>query len=54
MRVIFYDHTDKLRHGNAEPTESLLRAAGPERRRDPARARDAATHGMIGAPRSRR
>ena len=24
MRVIFYDHTDKLRHGNTEPTPSLL------------------------------
>ena len=23
MRVIFYDHTDKLRHGNVEPTDSL-------------------------------
>jgi len=23
MRVIFYDHTDKLRHGNVEPTNSL-------------------------------
>ncbi len=23
MRVIFYDHTDKLRHGNTEPTDSL-------------------------------
>ena len=23
MRVIFYDHTDKLRHGNTEPTASL-------------------------------
>ena len=23
MRVIYYDHTDKLRHGNTEPTESL-------------------------------
>ena len=23
MRVVFYDHTDKLRHGNTEPTESL-------------------------------
>ncbi len=23
MRVIFYDHTDKLRHGNVEPTETL-------------------------------
>ena len=23
MRVIYYDHTDKLRHGNVEPTDSL-------------------------------
>ncbi len=23
MRVIFYDHTDRLRHGNTEPVESL-------------------------------
>ena len=23
MRVIFFDHTDKLRHGNAEPMASL-------------------------------
>ncbi len=23
MRVIYYDHTDKLRHGNTEPTDSL-------------------------------
>lgn len=23
MRVIYYDHTDKLRHGNTEPTETL-------------------------------
>ncbi|MBE7190249.1 NAD(P)-dependent oxidoreductase, partial [Jatrophihabitans endophyticus] len=23
MRVLFYDHTDKLRHGNTEPTETL-------------------------------
>ncbi len=23
MRVIFYDHTDKLRHGNVEPAETL-------------------------------
>jgi D-3-phosphoglycerate dehydrogenase / 2-oxoglutarate reductase len=23
MRVVFYDHTDKLRHGNVEPTETL-------------------------------
>jgi D-3-phosphoglycerate dehydrogenase / 2-oxoglutarate reductase len=24
MRVVFYDHTDKLRHGNVEPTETLV------------------------------
>jgi D-3-phosphoglycerate dehydrogenase / 2-oxoglutarate reductase len=24
MRVIFYDHTDKLRHGNVEPTDTLV------------------------------
>jgi D-3-phosphoglycerate dehydrogenase / 2-oxoglutarate reductase len=24
MRVIFFDHTDKLRHGNVEPTETLI------------------------------
>ena len=23
MRVVFHDHTDKLRHGNTEPTASL-------------------------------
>ena len=23
MKVIYYDHTDKLRHGNTEPVESL-------------------------------
>lgn len=25
MRVVYYDHTDKLRHGNTEPTETLDR-----------------------------
>jgi D-3-phosphoglycerate dehydrogenase len=24
MRVIYYDHTDKLRHGNTEPADSLM------------------------------
>ncbi|MFN6965306.1 MAG: NAD(P)-dependent oxidoreductase, partial [Pyrinomonadaceae bacterium] len=24
MRVIYYDHTDKLRHGNVEPADDLL------------------------------
>src|SRR5262249_6481990 len=23
MRVVYYDHTDKLRHGNVEPTDTL-------------------------------
>jgi D-3-phosphoglycerate dehydrogenase / 2-oxoglutarate reductase len=50
MRVIYYDHTDKLQHGNVEPAESLggLLAKSdvvslhvPE---------TPATHGMIGAP----
>lgn len=49
MRVIFYDQTDKLRHGNTEPTDSL---------RDLLEQSDVvslhvpetpATHGMIGA-----
>ena len=49
MRVVFHDHTDKLRHGNTEPAPSLaaLLAASdvvslhvPE---------TPATHGMIGA-----
>ncbi|WP_332695823.1 phosphoglycerate dehydrogenase [Bosea sp. (in: a-proteobacteria)] len=49
MRVIYYDHTDRLRHGNTEPVDSLgaLLAGSdvvslhvPE---------TSATHGMIGA-----
>lgn len=49
MRVIYHDHTDRLRHGNTEPVDSLkgLLAASdivslhvPE---------TSATHGMIGA-----
>ncbi len=28
MRVLFYDHTDKLRHGNTEPTETLTDLLG--------------------------
>jgi D-3-phosphoglycerate dehydrogenase len=28
MRVCFYDHTDKLRHGNVEPAENLLDLLG--------------------------
>ena len=50
MRVIYYDHTDKLRHGNVEPAESLgelltksdiVSLHVPE---------TPATNGMIGAP----
>ena len=41
MRVIFFDQTDKLRHGNTEPVETLGRAACLERRRLAARAGDA-------------
>lgn len=48
MRVIYYDHTDRLRHGNTEPVDSLTALLGncdvvslhvPE---------TPATHGMIG------
>lgn len=28
MRVIYYDHTDKLRHGNVEPTDTLSELLG--------------------------
>jgi D-3-phosphoglycerate dehydrogenase / 2-oxoglutarate reductase len=49
MRVIFYDHTDKLRHGNTEPVESLgelLRLADVVSLHVP---ETPATHRMIGA-----
>ena len=41
MRVIYYDVTDKLRHGNTEPAGSLHELLARERRGQPARARDA-------------
>ena len=44
MRVIFFDLTDKLRHGNTEPVDTLDELLGQSRRGDPARARDAADH----------
>ena len=48
MRVIYYDHTDKLRHGNVEPADSLDELlARPTC--DAARAGDAGHAGMIGA-----
>jgi D-3-phosphoglycerate dehydrogenase len=49
MRVIFFDHTDKLRHGNTEPTSSLkdlLRQSDVVSLHVP---ETPATHGMIGA-----
>jgi D-3-phosphoglycerate dehydrogenase / 2-oxoglutarate reductase len=49
MRVIFYDHTDKLQHGNVEPTETLdelLARADVVTLHVP---ETAATQGMIGA-----
>ena len=49
MRVIYYDHTDKLRHGNVEPAgslEELLSKADAVSVHVPD---TPATHGMIGA-----
>jgi D-3-phosphoglycerate dehydrogenase / 2-oxoglutarate reductase len=49
MRVIFYDHTDKLRHGNTEPTttlDELLAQSDIVTLHVP---ETPATHGMIGA-----
>jgi len=49
MRVVYYDHTDKLRHGNVEPTASLgdlLKAADVVSLHVPDTAE---TRGMIGA-----
>ncbi len=49
MRVIFYDQTDKLRHGNTEPADSLqdlLRQSDVVSLHVP---ETPATHGMIGA-----
>ena len=53
MRVVFYDHTDKLRHGNTEPTASLARTAGAERRRQHACAGNAGDAGHDRARRDR-
>ena len=52
MRVIYHDHTESCAHGNVEPAEPR-RSAGQGRRRDPARAGDAGTQGMIGRRGSR-
>ena len=49
MRVIFYDHTDKLRHGNTEPTGSLHELLGQSDIVSLHVPETSATHGMIGA-----
>src|ERR1700733_9745128 len=49
MRVIFYDHTDKLRHGNTEPTDSLHELLAQSDVVTLHVPETPATHGMIGA-----
>ncbi len=49
MRVIFYDHTDKLRHGNTEPTASLQDLLSQSDVVSLHVPETPATHGMIGA-----
>jgi len=48
MRVIFYDHIDKLRQGNAEPTPSLQALLAESDVVSLHVPETAATHGMIG------
>ena len=48
MRVIFYDHTDKLRHGNTEPTASLHELLAQSDVVTLHVPETPATHGMIG------
>jgi D-3-phosphoglycerate dehydrogenase / 2-oxoglutarate reductase len=49
MRVIFFDHTDKLRHGNTEPTASLHELLAQSDVVTLHVPETPATHGMIGA-----
>jgi D-3-phosphoglycerate dehydrogenase / 2-oxoglutarate reductase len=49
MRVVFYDHTDKLRHGNTEPTETLHELLAQSDVVTLHVPETPATHGMIGA-----
>jgi len=49
MRVIFYDHTDKLRHGNTEPAGSLHALLSQSDVVSLHVPETPATHGMIGA-----
>ena len=48
MRVIYYDHTDKLRHGNTEPVESLQDLLAQSDIVSLHVPETPATHGMIG------
>jgi D-3-phosphoglycerate dehydrogenase / 2-oxoglutarate reductase len=48
MRVVFYDHTDKLRHGNTEPTASLHELLAQSDVVSMHVPETAATQGMIG------
>ena len=48
MRVIFFDHTDKLRHGNTEPTDSLRELLAQSDVVTLHVPETPATHGMIG------
>jgi D-3-phosphoglycerate dehydrogenase len=48
MRVIFYDHTDKLRHGNTEPTATLRELLTQSDVVTLHVPETSATHGMIG------
>jgi D-3-phosphoglycerate dehydrogenase len=49
MRVVFYDHTDKLRHGNTEPSGSLHELLGQSDVVSLHVPETPATHRMIGA-----
>ncbi len=48
MKVIYYDHTDKLRHGNTEPVESLQNLLSQSDIVSLHVPETPATHGMIG------
>ena len=48
MRVVFYDHTDKLRHGNTEPTATLHELLAQSDVVSMHVPETAATQGMIG------
>ena len=49
MRVIYYDHTDRLRHGNTEPVDSLGELLGSSDIVSLHVPETPQTHGMIGA-----